>query len=169
MHESDGARVVFPSGFLNREHHPLGLILQKSDGGFGYAVTDLAALRSRTRDVGATRILYVVGLPQRQHLEMVFAVARAAGVGSRRPSAPSTSASGRSWAPLHLRQPAERALALDLLRFPAVSAELPRTLEFHHLAGYLYALATSVTTSTNSVGSYKPRLSSARAGWRCAS
>jgi arginyl-tRNA synthetase len=44
-----------------------------------------------------------------------------------------------------LSAPPERALALDLLRFPAVSAELPRTLDFHHLAGYLYALATSFT------------------------
>jgi arginyl-tRNA synthetase len=79
LHDSQGARVVFPRGFTNRDNQPLGLILQKSDGGFGYAVTDLAALRSRIREFGATRILYVVGLPQRQHLEMVFEVAREAG------------------------------------------------------------------------------------------
>ena len=76
---SDGARCVFPHGFSNRAGEPLPLIVQKSDGGFGYAATDLAALRYRTRQHGATRLLYVVGLPQQQHLEMVFQVAREAG------------------------------------------------------------------------------------------
>jgi arginyl-tRNA synthetase len=253
LHESEGARVVLPRGFTNRDNQPLGLILQKSDGGFGYAVTDLAALRSRVRDLGATRILYVVGRPQRQHLEMVFEVAREAGwltpasraehvgfgavlgsdgkmlrtragtslklvdlldeavaratdlVATKNPSlAPEARAAiGRAvgigavkyadlsterthdyvfdWqrmlafdgntapyvqyaqarscsvlerAPTHdsagpfsftLSEPPERALALDLLRFPAVCAELPTRLEFHQLAGYLYALATSFT------------------------
>ncbi|HZU17864.1 MAG TPA: arginine--tRNA ligase [Candidatus Dormibacteraeota bacterium] len=79
LRESDGARCVFPSGFTNREGEPLPLIVQKADGGFGYAATDLAAIRHRALDLGATRLLYVVGLPQRQHLEMVFAVAREAG------------------------------------------------------------------------------------------
>ncbi len=79
LRESGGARCVFPSGFTNREGEPLPLIVQKADGGFGYAATDLAAIRHRTRDLGATRLLYVVGLPQRQHLEMVFEVAREAG------------------------------------------------------------------------------------------
>ena len=216
-------------------------------------MTDLAALRSSIRELGATRILYVVGLPQRQHLEMVFEVAREVGwltpairaehigfgavlgadgkmlrtragtslklvdlldeavaratdlVATKNPSlAPEARAAiGRAvgigavkyadlsterthdcvfdWqrmlafdgntapylqyaharicsilerAPAHdgagpftftLSEPPERALALDLLRFPAVGAELPRTLEFHQLAGYLYALATSFT------------------------
>ena len=43
--------------------------VRKSDGGFGYGATDLAAVRLRTTDLGATRLLYVVGLPQRQHFE----------------------------------------------------------------------------------------------------
>jgi len=77
--ESDGARCVFPPGFTNRNGDPLPLIVQKSDGGYGYAATDLAAIRDRVDRVGATRILYVVGSPQAQHLEMCFATARMAG------------------------------------------------------------------------------------------
>jgi arginyl-tRNA synthetase len=76
---SDGAKCVFPEGFTNREGRPLPLIVQKSDGGFGYAATDLATIRRRTTELGATRLLYVVGAPQSQHLQMVFAVARKAG------------------------------------------------------------------------------------------
>ena len=76
---SDGARCVFPPGFANRDGEPLPLIIQKSDGGFGYATTDLAAIRDRVGRIGASRILYVVGSPQAQHLEMCFAVARLAG------------------------------------------------------------------------------------------
>jgi arginyl-tRNA synthetase len=77
--EDDGARCVFPPGFLNREGEPLPLIVQKSDGGYGYAATDLAALRDRVGRLGADRILYVVGAPQSQHLQMCFAVAAMAG------------------------------------------------------------------------------------------
>lgn len=76
---SDGAKCVFPEGFRNREGEPLPLIVQKSDGGFGYATTDLATIRHRIRDLHATRMFYVVGLPQRQHLEMIFEAAREAG------------------------------------------------------------------------------------------
>ncbi|MGW0215382.1 arginine--tRNA ligase [Micromonospora chokoriensis] len=76
---SDGADCVFPPGFAGRGGDPLPLIVRKSDGGYGYPATDLAALRQRTGELGATRLVYVVGLPQRQHFAMVFAVARAAG------------------------------------------------------------------------------------------
>ncbi|SCL49189.1 arginyl-tRNA synthetase [Micromonospora citrea] len=76
---SGGARCVFPPGFTGRDGEPLPLIVRKSDGGFGYPATDLAALRQRTGELGATRLLYVVGLPQQQHFAMVFAVAGAAG------------------------------------------------------------------------------------------
>jgi arginyl-tRNA synthetase len=76
---SDGARCVFPAGYKNRQGEPLPLIVQKTDGGFGYAATDLATIRRRLRVLGATRLLYVVGLPQRQHLEMIFETAREAG------------------------------------------------------------------------------------------
>lgn len=72
---SDGALCVFPAGFLTKEKEPLPLIIRKSDGGYGYATTDLAAIRYRLDELGATRILYVVGAPQRQHFAMVFQAA----------------------------------------------------------------------------------------------
>jgi arginyl-tRNA synthetase len=77
--ESEGAICVFPPGFTGRENEPLPLIIRKQEGGYGYATTDLAAIRQRVRDLGATRLVYVVGAPQQQHLAMVFAVARLAG------------------------------------------------------------------------------------------
>jgi len=75
----DGALCVFPEGFKNREGAPLPLIVRKSDGGFGYAATDLAAVRFRAGELHGDRLLYVVGSPQAQHFAMVFAVARLAG------------------------------------------------------------------------------------------
>jgi arginyl-tRNA synthetase len=77
--ESDGALCVFPPGFVTQEGNPLPLIVRKSDGGFGYDTTDLAAIRYRLRDLGADHIIYVVGAPQRQHLEMIIETARLAG------------------------------------------------------------------------------------------
>jgi arginyl-tRNA synthetase len=71
---SDGALCAFPPGFTNRDGEPLPLIIRKQDGGYGYGATDLAALRHRTQELGGTRLLYVVGAPQAQHLQMVFAV-----------------------------------------------------------------------------------------------
>ncbi len=77
--DSEGARCVFPPGFAGRGGEPLPLIVQKSDGGFGYATTDLAALKDRFGRLRADRALYVVGAPQRQHFAMCFAVGRQAG------------------------------------------------------------------------------------------
>ncbi|MBX3258681.1 MAG: arginine--tRNA ligase [Labilithrix sp.] len=79
LEESDGAECVFAPGFTSKEGKPLPLIVRKTDGGFGYAATDLAGVRHRTATLGATRLLYVVGAPQQQHLAMVFAVAAKAG------------------------------------------------------------------------------------------
>jgi arginyl-tRNA synthetase len=76
--ESEGAKCVFPPGFQNREGEPLPLIVQKRDEGFGYAASDLAALRDRVTKLHGDELLYVVGAPQVQHFEMVFAVARLA-------------------------------------------------------------------------------------------
>jgi len=76
---SDGAKCVFPQGFSARDGGPLPLIVQKSDGGYGYMTTDLATIRRRIKVLGATRLLYVVGLPQRQHFEMIYETAREAG------------------------------------------------------------------------------------------
>jgi arginyl-tRNA synthetase len=76
---NDGALCAFPPGFTNRDGEPLPLIVRKQDGGYGYGATDLAALRYRTQTLGGTRLLYVVGAPQAQHLAMVFAVGAQAG------------------------------------------------------------------------------------------
>ncbi|WP_432926764.1 arginine--tRNA ligase [Microbispora sp. CA-135349] len=76
---SEGALCVFPPGFTGRDDQPLPLIVRKSDGGYGYATTDLAAIRYRVRDLKADRIMYVVGATQSLHFQMVFAAARMAG------------------------------------------------------------------------------------------
>jgi arginyl-tRNA synthetase len=76
---SQGALCVFPPGFTGRDGEPLPLIVRYSSGGYGYAMTDLAAIRHRARDLRADDILYVVGADQRLHLQMIFAVARMAG------------------------------------------------------------------------------------------
>src|SRR5690606_39777785 len=55
------------------------LIIRKSDGGYGYATTDLAAIRHRVDTLGADRIAYVVGAAQELHFQMVFSTAREAG------------------------------------------------------------------------------------------
>ncbi len=77
--EDQGAKVVFAEGFTNKEGDPLPLIIQKSDGGFNYATTDLAAIRYRTQQDGADRILYVVDAGQGHHFAQVFQVAEKAG------------------------------------------------------------------------------------------
>lgn len=76
---SDGALCVFPAGFTGRDEQPLPLIIRKSDGGYGYATTDFAAVRHRVDDLRADRIAYVVGTSQELHFQMVFAAAREAG------------------------------------------------------------------------------------------
>ena len=78
LETSDGAEVVFPEGFTNRENEPLPLIIRKGDGGYNYATTDLACVIDRVERLGARSLLYVVGAPQAQHLQMVEAVARKA-------------------------------------------------------------------------------------------
>jgi arginyl-tRNA synthetase len=253
LRESGGALCVFPAGFTGREGEPLPIIVRKSDGGFGYGATDLAAIRYRTQALHADRILYVVGLPQRQHLEMVFQTAREAawlGPGARATHVGFGSVLGSDGRILRTRagdsvklielldeaviraralvdmkapdleeavradianavgigavkyadlsidrvkdyvfdfdrmlsfegntapylqyararimsifrkegadlppsaetvliaEPAERALALELLAFPAVVSEVGETLEFHKLANYLFTLAGAFT------------------------
>jgi arginyl-tRNA synthetase len=251
--ESDGALCVFPAGFTGRDGEPLPLIVRKSDGGYGYASTDLAAIRRRLRKLGATRLLYVVGSPQHQHLEMVFQAAREAGwlspparaehvghgsvlgkdgkmlrsrageavrlidlldeavirasaaVAEKNPDLDEATQSAVACAvgigavkyadlstdrnkdyvldydrmlsfegntgpylqyahariqsifrragieppasatTLVLSEPAERALALAILEFPAVIGEIEQSLHFHRLAAYLFELATAFT------------------------
>jgi arginyl-tRNA synthetase len=257
LRDSDGAKCVFPEGFTNRDGDPLPLIVRKSDGGYGYAATDLAAIRYRTGKLAATRLLYVVGAPQNQHLDMVYeaareagwlrdparaehvsfgsvlgtdgkmlrtragasiklielldeavtragdvvaeknpsldlaereAVARIVGIGAVKYADLSTdrrrdyvfdydrmlSFDGNTapylqyaharihsifrragidpsdvtdaGAPVIVAEPAERALALELLGFGGVVDDVADTLEFHRLAGYLYGLATTFTS-----------------------
>ncbi|MFI6482300.1 arginine--tRNA ligase [Nonomuraea sp. NPDC050663] len=76
---SDGALCVFPPGFTGSDDQPLPLIIRKSDGGYGYATTDLAAIRYRVDELKADRSLYVVGADQALHFRMVFAAAKMAG------------------------------------------------------------------------------------------
>ncbi len=250
LRHSDGAACVFPPGSVGRDGEPLPLIVRKSDGGYGYPATDLAAIRQRTGTLGATRLLYVVGLPQRRHFAMVYAVAaqagwltpparaehvgfgsilgsdgrmlcsragesvklvalleeavaratalarqrnpdlgeaeaaevgRAVGIGAvkyadlssdrhkdyvldweRMLSLDGNTApylqyaysrirsifrragvAARPEAGLVLAEPAERSLALELVGFATVVTEVERSLEFHHLAGYLHRLAVT--------------------------
>lgn len=76
---SDGAEVVFVPGFVNRDNEPLPLIIRKTDGGYNYATSDLACVIDRVERLKASLMLYVVGAPQAQHLQMVEAVARQVG------------------------------------------------------------------------------------------
>ncbi|MGW0449597.1 arginine--tRNA ligase [Streptosporangium sandarakinum] len=76
---SEGALCVFPSGFTGREGQPLPFMIRKSDGGYGYATTDMATIRYRVQDLKADRILYVIGATQALHMSMLFASARMAG------------------------------------------------------------------------------------------
>jgi arginyl-tRNA synthetase len=77
--QSEGALCVFPPGFTGRGGKPVPVMLRKSDGGYGYATTDVAAIRYRLTELHASRIIYVVGSEQHLHLEMLFAVAAMAG------------------------------------------------------------------------------------------
>ncbi|OUL33361.1 arginine--tRNA ligase [Nostoc sp. T09] len=77
--ENQGAKCVFLEGFTNREGEPLPLIVQKSDGGYNYATTDLAALRYRIQKDEAKRIIYVTDAGQSNHFAQFFQVARKAG------------------------------------------------------------------------------------------
>lgn len=76
---SEGALCMFLPGYSTREGEPLPLIVRKSDGGHNYATSDLATILHRVEELEASRILYVVGLAQKQHFEMLFAAARQAG------------------------------------------------------------------------------------------
>jgi arginyl-tRNA synthetase len=76
---SDGALCVFLEGYPGREGRPVPLIIRKSDGGYGYATTDLATIRYRVQQLHADRVLYVIGAPQSLHLQMVWETARLAG------------------------------------------------------------------------------------------
>ncbi|WP_312151409.1 arginine--tRNA ligase [Pseudomonas sp.] len=77
--ESQGAQCVFLDEFKNAEGEPLPVIVQKADGGYLYATTDLAAVRYRSNTLQADRALYFVDQRQALHFNQVFEVARRAG------------------------------------------------------------------------------------------
>jgi len=70
---SEGAKCVFLAGFTNREGETLPLILQKSDGGYNYATTDMAALKHRLTVEQSDWLIYVTDSGQSLHFKMVFA------------------------------------------------------------------------------------------------
>lgn len=77
--EHDGAQCVFMPEFKGKDDELLPVIVQKKDGGFLYASTDLAAIRYRHQVLHAHRVLYVVDARQALHFQQVFAVAKLAG------------------------------------------------------------------------------------------
>ncbi|HEY0289543.1 MAG TPA: arginine--tRNA ligase [Pseudomonas sp.] len=77
--ESNGAQCVFLEEFKTAEGTPLPVIIQKADGGYLYATTDLAAIRYRSNVLKADRALYFVDQRQALHFQQVFEVARRAG------------------------------------------------------------------------------------------
>ncbi|MCQ4081207.1 arginine--tRNA ligase [Streptomyces sp. RB6PN25] len=76
---SNGALCVFFDDIKGKDGEPVPLIVQKADGGFGYAATDLSAIRNRVADLHADTLLYVVDARQALHFRMVFETARRAG------------------------------------------------------------------------------------------
>ncbi|MCL1088986.1 arginine--tRNA ligase [Shewanella profunda] len=76
--ESNGAKVVFQEAFRNKEGEALPVIIQKADGGYLYATTDLAAMRYRSNVLKADRVLYFVDLRQALHFQQVFSLAKLA-------------------------------------------------------------------------------------------
>ncbi|PZT68878.1 arginine--tRNA ligase [Streptomyces sp. SW4] len=76
---SEGALCVFFDDIKGPDGKPVPLIVQKSDGGYGYAATDLSAIRDRVFNLKADTLLYVVDARQSLHFKMVFETARKAG------------------------------------------------------------------------------------------
>lgn len=79
--EDQGAQCVFLEEFKGQDDEPLPMIVQKKDGGYLYATTDLAAIRHRSKNLGADRVLYFVDHRQSLHFQQLFAVASKAGFG----------------------------------------------------------------------------------------
>lgn len=79
LQESDGAQCVFLDEFKGKTGDPLPVIVQKSDGGYLYATTDLAAVEYRSKTLNADRVMYFTDARQAFHFKQIFAVAAAAG------------------------------------------------------------------------------------------
>lgn len=80
--EDQGAQCVFLDEFKGKEGEPLPVIVQKKDGGYLYATTDLAAVRYRTESLNASRIIYVTDARQALHFAQIFSVSRKANYAS---------------------------------------------------------------------------------------
>lgn len=76
---SDGAKCIYLEGYTGRDDKPLPIIIQKSDGGYNYATTDMAAIRHRIEVEQANRIIVVTDAGQALHFEMIFKAAEKAG------------------------------------------------------------------------------------------
>lgn len=79
VREDDGATVVDVDGFTNRDGDPLPMIVKSKTGAFMYATSDLACVVDRVERLQADLMLYVIGSPQSQHLQMVYSVCELAG------------------------------------------------------------------------------------------
>ncbi|MBY6108061.1 arginine--tRNA ligase [Ferrimonas balearica] len=77
--EDQGAKVVFLDEFKGKDGNPMGVIIQKRDGGFLYTTTDIAAAKYRVDTFAADRILYFIDSRQAQHLQQAWLIARKAG------------------------------------------------------------------------------------------
>ncbi|RUO32710.1 arginine--tRNA ligase [Aliidiomarina sanyensis] len=80
--EDQGAKCVFLEEFKGKDDEPLPIIVQKKDGGYLYATTDLAAVRYRAGQLNATRVIYVVDARQSLHFQQIFTLSRKAGYAS---------------------------------------------------------------------------------------
>ncbi len=78
--QSEGAKCIYLDGFTNREGEPLPLILQKSDGGYNYATTDMAALEHRVQKEQGDWLIYVTDAGQALHFQMIFKASEKAGI-----------------------------------------------------------------------------------------
>ncbi|MTI15585.1 arginine--tRNA ligase [Sansalvadorimonas verongulae] len=77
--EDDGAMVVYLDEYKNKDGDPMGVIVQKRDGGFLYTTTDIACARYRYENLGADRVLYYIDARQAQHLQQAWTIVRKAG------------------------------------------------------------------------------------------
>lgn len=77
--ESEGATVVFLDEFKNKEGEPMGVIVQKKDGGYLYTTTDIACAKYRYETLGANRVLYYIDSRQHQHLMQAWTIVHKAG------------------------------------------------------------------------------------------
>ncbi|SES79938.1 arginine--tRNA ligase [Thorsellia anophelis] len=77
--ENEGATVVFLSEYKNKNGDPMGVVVQKNDGGFLYTTTDIASVKYRVETLKANRVLYYVDSRQNQHLTQAWMIARMAG------------------------------------------------------------------------------------------